>query len=194
MEFLPAASSTPQVPVGAPHNCVPACPCLRYRASAWSNFTLVSSWVGPGSNGVQHRTAEASVLVAATIENSASAAASATITLDLFDSSGVVTGTVTISECQVAAAKNHSAPSLATCTSALAMSVPAKLWSPSQPILYTLRTRLSSGDEINTTIGIYKTSWKPDTGFWMNDQHVKVRGFCNHNSRSNLAAAATEQF
>lgn len=139
---------------------------------------------------MDYRTADASVVVAAAIENSGSVAASATVIFDLLDSTGVVTGTVKISECQVAAARNHSAPSLATCTSTLKTSVPAKLWSPSHPVLYTLRTRLSSGDEINTTIGIYNTTWRSDTGFWINGRHVKIRGFCNHNSRSSVLVHA----
>lgn len=163
------SASIPSISV---HSCM-----VHYAISFALRYALV------GSGRISYRTANASVVVAAAIENSGNVAASATIIFDLFDSTGIMAGTVTISECQVAAARNHSTPSLTTCTGILEMSVPAKLWSPSQPVLYTLRTRLSSGDEKNTTIGIYDTTWKSDTGFWMNGQHVKIRGFCNHNSR-----------
>lgn len=132
--------------------------------------------VGTGNS---HR---ASMVLSATIENTASTATSSSIVFELFDSNGVTAGTATIYQCQIAAAGNYSTPALASCTTTLNLTVPAKLWSPRHPVVYTLRTRLANGDEINTTVGIYSTKWKSDTGFWMNDQHVKIRGFCNHNT------------
>jgi beta-galactosidase/beta-glucuronidase len=39
-----------------------------------------------------------------------------------------------------------------------------------------------SGDNFNTSVGIYTTKWTGDGGFFLNEQHVKIRGFCNHES------------
>ena len=46
--------------------------------------------------------------------------------------------------------------------------------------LYTLQVTTDSGDARNTSIGIYATKWTGDQGFFLNEQHVKIRGFCNH--------------
>jgi beta-galactosidase/beta-glucuronidase len=45
---------------------------------------------------------------------------------------------------------------------------------------YTLQVSVSGGDVQNTTFGIRGTKWTGDKGFFLNDQHVKIRGFCDH--------------
>lgn len=58
----------------------------------------------------------------------------------------------------------------------------AKLWSIPRPYLYTLVSELLSedgqvADVQNTTIGFRSLKYTGDEGFFMNNQHVKVRGF-----------------
>lgn len=58
------------------------------------------------------------------------------------------------------------------------------LWSPSSPYLYTLRTTVMEGDlnrdQIDTRIGIRKIRFDRDTGFYINDKHVKLFGLNRH--------------
>ena len=39
-------------------------------------------------------------------------------------------------------------------------------------------------DVVNTTFGVRKLTFDPDKGFILNDQHVKVKGMCNHQVRT----------
>ena len=64
----------------------------------------------------------------------------------------------------------------------------AELWSIARPYLYRLVTTLiddQSGrvlDVVNSSIGIRSVRFDADEGLFLNEQHVKIRGFCNHNS------------
>ena len=69
----------------------------------------------------------------------------------------------------------------------------ASLWE--QPLdnsptaaLYTLMSTLSDKDgavdAVNTTFGIRKLNFDANRGFLLNDQHVKVKGMCNHQVRT----------
>eukprot|EP01051_Picozoa_sp_SAG22_P015032 SAG22_NODE_1912_length_3328_cov_1.207185_2_plen_160_part_00 len=61
----------------------------------------------------------------------------------------------------------------------------AQLWSIGRPYLYTLVSELTSGavaiDRVNATIGIRSLNYT-GSGFYMNAQHLHVRGFCDHES------------
>jgi hypothetical protein len=37
------------------------------------------------------------------------------------------------------------------------------------------------GDSLNITVGVRNLDWKADSGFYLNGQHTKIRGFCDHN-------------
>lgn len=63
------------------------------------------------------------------------------------------------------------------------------LWSPDSPTLYTLTTSVDPGnagvrDTLNTTFGIRRLRFDAQHGFFMNDQHLKVKGLCNHQVHS----------
>ena len=129
--------------------------------------------------------AKASVAVSATVENTATTGESdAKVVFDLFDAIGTGVGSAAV-KLQVAGAANSSAPATASGTATLRLSRPARLWAPAHPVLYTLRTRIG-GDEVNTSVGIRSTNWSSTTGFWMNEEKVKIRGFCNHNTFGGL--------
>jgi beta-galactosidase/beta-glucuronidase len=55
--------------------------------------------------------------------------------------------------------------------------------------LYTLVSTLCGKDNIildvvNTTFGVRKLTFDPNKGLLLNDQHVKVKGMCNHQVRT----------
>ena len=58
----------------------------------------------------------------------------------------------------------------------------AELWSVPRPYLYTLRTTVAVGgggavlDTINASIGIRAAVWDANRGFFLNGEHVKMRG------------------
>ncbi len=68
-----------------------------------------------------------------------------------------------------------------------------KLWSVDQPYLYTVYSLIKrSGvliDKYITTTGIRYFHFDKDKGFFLNDQHVKIRGVCNHHDLGALGAA-----
>jgi hypothetical protein len=72
------------------------------------------------------------------------------------------------------------------------------LWTVRAPALYTVRTRLLSAsgallDDDNTTVGFRSLRYEADTGFHMNEQHVKVRGFCDHNDFANVGVGVPDR-
>jgi beta-galactosidase len=65
------------------------------------------------------------------------------------------------------------------------VSVPhARLWSLTQPSLYRLHTEVVENgkivDAVDTPFGIRTIRFDPNTGFYLNERPVKVKGVCNH--------------
>jgi hypothetical protein len=87
----------------------------------------------------------------------------------------------------------------------------AQLWSVARPFLYTMVTTLTvaagrnhsndemgwnqeskdgeSYDTVNTTVGIRSIEWSAVDGLHLNEQTIKMRGFCNHESFGGVGAA-----
>ncbi len=67
------------------------------------------------------------------------------------------------------------------------------LWSPDAPRLYTIVTRIYGDgqltDEVKTTFGIRTFRWDANTGFWLNDRNVKLKGVCMHYDAGALGVA-----
>lgn len=51
----------------------------------------------------------------------------------------------------------------------------------------------SGSDTVNTTIGIRSLKYTGDEGFFMNDDHVKVRGFCDHNDFASVGMGVPDR-
>jgi len=72
-----------------------------------------------------------------------------------------------------------------------------ELWSPESPVLYTLKSRLSTGtalvDETSTTFGLRKLRFDPDQGFFLNGVSTKLKGVCLHHDAGCLGAAVPEK-
>lgn len=74
----------------------------------------------------------------------------------------------------------------------------AKLWSPEQPYLYTLRTWYAVTEEggagqpylvDESRVGIRHISFHPEKGFFLNGQETKLKGVCVHHDGGALGAA-----
>ncbi len=72
-----------------------------------------------------------------------------------------------------------------------------QLWSLESPTLYTLRSRLKSGetvlDETTTPFGIRTTRFDPDKGFFLNGRPLKLKGVCIHHDAGCLGAAVPDK-
>ncbi len=67
------------------------------------------------------------------------------------------------------------------------------LWSLESPNLYKLETQLINNgkvvDEYETTFGIRTIKFDPDKGFFLNGEHVKIKGTCNHQDHAGVGTA-----
>ncbi len=71
-------------------------------------------------------------------------------------------------------------------------------WTIQSPSLYTLRTEVMLGgqqavDAVDTSVGFRSLRFEANEGMFMNDQHVKVRGFCDHNSMASVGMAVPDR-
>jgi beta-galactosidase len=71
-----------------------------------------------------------------------------------------------------------------------------KVWSLEDPILYSLRSEIVSGgktlDETSTPFGIRMIRYSADSGFFLNDKHVKMNGVCLHHDAGSVGSAVPE--
>jgi len=73
-----------------------------------------------------------------------------------------------------------------TASAALDVASP-RLWSSALPYLYTVRADVQACssaaalDSVNVSHGFRTLRYDADRGFFLNQQHFKVRGFCDHN-------------
>ena len=72
-----------------------------------------------------------------------------------------------------------------------------ELWSLDSPTLYTLKSRVKSGeaivDETATPFGIRTATFDPDKGFLLNGVSTKLKGVCIHHDAGSLGAAVPDQ-
>lgn len=67
------------------------------------------------------------------------------------------------------------------------------LWSPEEPALYTVKTTLSyegkEQDYIVTDTGFRTIHLDAETGFYLNGENIKLKGFCNHQDHTGVGVA-----
>ena len=72
-----------------------------------------------------------------------------------------------------------------------------ELWTVPRPQLHTLSCSVSTGgkvvDVMNETVGLRSSHWDPALGFVLNEQRVKMRGFCNHESFAGVGMAVADR-
>jgi hypothetical protein len=73
----------------------------------------------------------------------------------------------------------------------------AELWSVARPHLYTLSAVVSVAgsvvDATSETVGIRNLAWDAEQGLKVNEQRVKMRGACNHESFTGVGAAIPDR-
>ncbi|MES1197619.1 MAG: beta-galactosidase GalA [Pseudomonadota bacterium] len=73
----------------------------------------------------------------------------------------------------------------------------AKLWSVENPHLYAASVSLESDGAIvdgeRVDFGVRSTRFDADHGFFLNDQHVKIQGVCNHQDHAGVGAAVPDR-
>ena len=121
------------------------------------------------------------VSLSAEAQNLGASAATATVRFDVIDQAS---GTTLVSATSTPVSL---APGGPTAVAAVQLTLPASVrsWSISAPALYTVAATLLSGagdatDALNVTAGWRSTRWDPDTGFFLNSEPVKQRGFSHH--------------
>jgi beta-galactosidase len=71
-----------------------------------------------------------------------------------------------------------------------------KRWSIDDPYLYTVEVKLVSGKEVldrfETKYGIREFRFDPNKGFFLNGEHVKIKGVNNHHDGGPLGAACLD--
>lgn len=71
-----------------------------------------------------------------------------------------------------------------------------RLWSPSDPYLYTARTIVHTGDRVvdvyDTPFGIREAVFDVNRGFMLNGEHIKLNGVCLHHEAGSVGAAVPE--
>jgi len=72
-----------------------------------------------------------------------------------------------------------------------------QLWSTDSPVLYTVKSRLSTGtavvDETATPLGVRALRFDPDKGFFLNETSIKLKGVCIHHEAGCLGTAVPEK-
>ena len=71
------------------------------------------------------------------------------------------------------------------------------LWSVDDPYMYTMHTEIKQNgktiDTYETPFGIRTIEFRADSGFWLNGEHVRINGVCNHHDLGCLGAATNER-
>ncbi len=99
----------------------------------------------------------------------------------------------TLIDASGAAVANATAPAVAlapgaggVASAALALPAAVQCWSVARPYLYTLSAVVSVGgaatDAVNTSVGVRSVRWDSDQGVFVNEQRVRFRAFCDHES------------
>lgn len=67
------------------------------------------------------------------------------------------------------------------------------LWSPDVPSLYNVRTIVRQNGKVvdmtDTRCGFRSIRFDADTGFWLNDKNIKLKGVCNHQDHAGVGVA-----
>lgn len=137
----------------------------------------------PGRDDISRR---AMLVVDATVENSRAKAAQAIISHTLLDADGREVASTRPSTLSLKPRESR------TTTAELLVDRPT-LWSLEQPYLYTLRTDVSVDgnivDSYTTTTGIRTLRFDANEGFFLNGQHVKLRGVNMHQDHAGVGTA-----
>jgi beta-galactosidase len=135
--------------------------------------------------GVSSETPSAKVTLKTRVLNQGPRAQSATLRSAILDPRGTEVASVT-TQIDVPAGAEAEFTQHAAITAAL-------LWSCETPRVYRVNTELvrdgRAVDTYTTTFGLRTIRFDPDHGFFLNEKHVKLQGFCNHHDFAGVGIA-----
>lgn len=71
-----------------------------------------------------------------------------------------------------------------------------KLWDLNDPVLYKVKTTVKVNgvlsDSVTTLCGFRTIKFTADSGFYLNDKHVKIKGVCNHQDHAGVGVAVPD--
>lgn len=133
---------------------------------------------------------ETTVTLASQVSNNGMEQVRAVVKWQILDGSGNVAGSVHSVE-QVVPAKGNN-----NFSANVRLSKPA-LWSPDAPNLYTalitVETDAIVRDGERIAFGIRSTAFEADEGFFLNGEHLKIKGVCNHQDHAGVGAALPDR-
>jgi beta-galactosidase len=126
--------------------------------------------------------------VEVTLNNTSKTLANPDVEVSVFDASGKLV---------VQGKKSTSVVSLRDAIVSIPLSVNnPTLWSVDTPVLYTVKTVVKENgiivDNVQTKCGFRTTRFDANTGFYLNDQHMKLKGVCNHQDHAGVGVAVPD--
>lgn len=90
--------------------------------------------------------------------------------------------------------QTQSVPGYETTTSQMTIDgIFPKLWSPEVPACYEVKVSVwedgTQRDYLYQTVGFREIDLKANTGFWLNGENRKLKGFCNHQDHAGIGVA-----
>jgi beta-galactosidase len=129
------------------------------------------------------------VCIVTTIENNSADKRKFLLQSDIVAPGGEIVASLTT-------AKSAASNSVQTLVQEIKISQP-QLWSPESPSLYTVKSRVKSGetivDETMTPFGIRNAVFDADKGFFLNGIPTKLKGVCIHHDAGSLGAAVPDK-
>ncbi len=143
---------------------------------------------GVYANPVRKAAGQWLIPAAITLESTASAKDPSEVDLKVLDQQGH-----TVSKASAA----FTVPEMGQNTVTVPVSVTNPvLWTLEHPVLYHLKVTIRQNgrmvDELTTTCGFRTIRFTADSGFYLNDVHVKIKGVCNHQDHAGVGVAVPD--
>ena len=132
------------------------------------------------------------VTASAEFQNFAATTTPVSVRFDVYDD---VAGTLITSSTSASGSPPTNGAGTMIVNASIALPSNFALWSTTSPTLYRVcASLLTSGggvsqDAVNVTVGFRHVEWNADTGFIMNGQGFRLRGFSHHNSFAGVGVA-----
>lgn len=160
----------------------------------WADVSITGySYGATPTDGVT--TLGATALAYVEVETDGTSASNVVATFTLLASDGI-----TVVATATAGAVSVSPGATSTVSAVIAIPDGAQCWSVARPYLHTLSVSLAlSGapraplDVANATIGLRGVRWDADEGSFVNEQRVRLRAFCDHESFTGVGMAISDR-
>ncbi len=133
--------------------------------------------------------AQATLLAHADLESDCASPTATSAVFTLYEADGV-----TVAASAAAGSQPLGPASPTASLSALLTLTSAQAWSVGRPYLYTLSVVLSPGGHTrNATIGLRSVRWDADLGVFVNEQRIRFRAYCDHESFAAVGMAVPDR-